>query len=156
MTAFRCHAIPSFAARRFQETRQDDFGRQMKVMSSPEGLLPCRHCLQGSKPGEDMLLGSYKLERPQGFYWTPSPIFVHARSCERYDARNHMPDILKSSLMSLRAYDADDMCLYDLGVVTDRQGWDDLIRRSLDDRRTSYVNVHTARPGCMLCVVTRD
>lgn len=153
--AFRCHAIPSETAARFRSDHRDDFGSELKIMSSPDGGLPCRHCLARSRPGEEMLLGSYKLERPKGVYWTPSPIFVHAKPCAPFDGAGRVPEVLHGSLLSLRSYDAQDMVIYDLGVVTDSQGLTGLIERALADTRTSYINVHTARPGCMLCVITR-
>ena len=48
------------------------------------------------------------------------------------------------------------MCLYELGDVG--EGVDavtGLLHRALGDDRTDFVNVHTARPGCLLCQVER-
>jgi hypothetical protein len=55
----------------------------------------------------------------------------------------------------VRAYDADDMCIYALGDVCDGTDVERLLERALTDRRTDYVNIHTARPGCFLCRVER-
>ncbi len=88
-------------------------------------------------------------------YWTPSPIFVHAGPCPHYDRVNDIPEIVRGSLVSVRAYDAEDQCVYELGQVSDGTEVDAPLRRALDDPRTAYVNIHTAKPGCLLCRVER-
>jgi hypothetical protein len=103
-----------------------------------------------------MLLGSYDLPRPQGVYWTPSPIFLHARDCARFAAEDEIaPIVLANALVSVRAYDAEHMCLYDLGQVRAGAEVAAPLLRALDDPRTRFVNIHTARPGCLLTAVER-
>ena len=156
MTAFRCIPIATEAADSFRLTRQDHHGNNVKIFNSERGGLPCRRCLNETAGGEDVLLGSYSLLRPGGVYWTPSPIFVHTGQCRRYDAVDHIPDIVRRRLVSLRAYGEDDMVLYDLGVISDGRAIDAPLQHILADARCSYVNIHTAKPGCMLCRVERD
>jgi hypothetical protein len=55
----------------------------------------------------------------------------------------------------VRAYDAEDMCLYELGHVSEGDAVDAALARAIDDARTAFVNIHTARPGCLLCRVER-
>ncbi len=155
MSAFRCVAMPTETAERFRATMRDDAGNALRRMpASPPGA-PCRHCLRDAAPGEAMLLGSYNLPGPLGIYWTPSPIFIHADRCERYDQTNHVAEIVRPRLVSVRAYDAEDMCLYDLGHVAQGEAIDAALANALDDPRTAFVNIHTAKPGCMLCRVER-
>jgi len=47
------------------------------------------------------------------------------------------------------------MCIYELGDVCNGTEVAQLLDRALVDRRTDYVNIHTARPGCFLCRVDR-
>ena len=155
MISFRCLPIATEAASRFRETRRDDQGNDIRVLNRPEGGYPCRHCLKESSSGEEVLLGSYNLSRPRGIYWTPSPIFLHAAECPRYGTVDHIPDIVRNRLVSLRAYDSDDAVVYGLGDVVDGGSANALLVRCLADERCSYVNIHTARPGCLLCVATR-
>lgn len=157
MTAFRCVAIATETAERFRRTGRDDAGNVLRhVVAQPGGSYPCRHCLGLAVPGVEMLLGSYNLARPQGIYWTPSPIFVHAEACPRFEADGEIAPIVRANpLVSVRAYDAEDQCLYDLGHVCPGQDVDVPLDRALDDPRTAFVNVHTARPGCMLSRVER-
>jgi hypothetical protein len=91
----------------------------------------------------------------RGKYWTPSPMFIHARKCPRYGGVDHIPDIVRNRLVSLRACDAAEAVFYELGDA------------STALRRTHYrhgVSQKTAairsifipcRPGRLLCVATR-
>ncbi len=158
MTAFRCIPISTETAERFRATGVDDNGNRLRRMEATAGGgFPCRHCLCLGQTGETMLLGSYNLPRPTGIYWTPSPIFVHERECERFDAAGVLAEIVeRNSLVSVRAYDDAEQCIYDLGEVCDGAVAEAPLLRALADRRTSFVNVHTARPGCLLARVERD
>jgi uncharacterized protein DUF1203 len=156
MTDFRCLPIATEIAERFRATGRDDAGNDLRRREpGPDSRCPCRHCLGYGESGQTMLLGSYNLPRPLGVYWTPSPIFVHAGRCTQYDRVNELPEIVRGALVSVRAYDADDQCLYELGQVSDGAEVDAPLRRALDDPRTAFVNIHTAKPGCLLCRVER-
>ena len=157
MTAFRCIPITTEIAERFRRTGVDDHGNTLRrIEATNEGGFPCRHCLRCAAPGEIMLLGSYDLPRPQGIYWTPSPIFLHAQSCPRFDAENQVAPIVRANaLVSVRAYDSADQCIYDLGQVCPGEAVDAPLAAALGDTRTEFVNIHTARPGCLLSRVER-
>lgn len=157
MTAFQCIPIPTETAERFRRTGRDDNGNEVRrIVATPGNSSPCRHCLRLAEPGETVLLGSYNLPRPRGIYWTPSPIFLHEADCPRAEARDEVAPIVRANpLVSVRAYDAADQCLYDLGQVCAGEAVDGPLERALGDARTAFVNIHTARPGCLLTMVTR-
>ena len=157
MTRFICQPIDPAIAERFRATGRDDRGGTIHRMVAPaDGAYPCRVCLAYAKQGETVLLASYDLPRPLGVYWTPSPVFVHADPCTPFSAANEVPEIVRqNAIVSVRAYDAADMCLYDLGQVSVGTEVDAPLDRALSDPRTAFVNVHTARPGCLLCRVEK-
>ena len=157
MKTFRCIPMKTETAERFRCSGRDDFGNALRrVVAGPHTGFPCRHCLRLAEPDETMLLGSYALPRPQGIYWTPSPIFLHAEACLRFAADDTLaPTVAANPLVSVRAYDTDDSCLYDLGHVCAGAEVDGPLRRALDDPRTAFVNIHTAKPGCWLARVER-
>ncbi len=157
MTAFRCVPIETATADRFRRTGVDDNGNVLRrVEAAGAGGFPCRHCLNFAAAGETMLLGSYNLPRPRGIYWTPSPVFLHADPCPRFASENDVAPIIgQGALVSVRAYDAADQCLYELGEVCAGAGVGGPLGRALGDPRTAFVNVHTARPGCLLAGVER-
>lgn len=157
MTAFHCIAIETETAARFRATGLDDRGNPLRrIIAMPGGGYPCRHCLRLARPGEAVLLGSYDLPKPLGIYWTPSPIFLHEAECPRSDAADEIAPIVRANpLVSVRAYDGEHQCLYDLGHVCAGADIDASLARALDDPRTAFVNIHTARPGCLLVRVER-
>lgn len=157
MTAFQCIPIPTETAERFRLTGRDDHGNALRrIVAAPGGGFPCRHCLRLAAPGEAVLLGSYDLPRPRGIYWTPSPIFLHEAACPRAAAVGEVAPIVRANpLVSVRAYDEADQCLYDLGQVCAGAEVDGPLERALGDARTAFVNIHTARPGCLLSMVVR-
>ena len=157
MTLFQCIPIPTETAERFRRTGHDDGGNTLRqVEAAPGSALPCRHCLRCAVPGEVLLLGSYALPRPHGIYGSATPIFLHAALCPRYEAADEVAPIIRANpLVSVRAYDAADQCLYDLGEVCTGELVDAPLGRALADARTTFVNVHTARPGCLLSRVER-
>ncbi len=155
MTQFHCVPINTETAERFRRTGLDDNGNRLRRMvATADGGYPCRHCLEMGEPGETMLLGSYNLPRPRGIYWTPSPIFIHERDCARSEASDVVAPVVRANpLVSVRAYDAADQCIYDLGHVGAGAEIDAPLDRALRDPRTAFVNIHTARPGCLLTMV---
>ena len=155
MPHFRCMPIETEVAERFRRTGLDDNGNTLRRMvASQEGGFPCRHCLHCAALGETMLLGSYNLPQPRGIYWTPSPIFLHAEACARVASKDEVAPIIRlNALVSVRAYDEADQCIYELGQVCAGEDVDEPLKRALGDVRTSFVNIHTARPGCLLARV---
>ena len=155
MSRFRCVPIPTETAARWRASGEDDFGNALRRSISPGTGAPCRHCLQNIAKGEAALLGSYHLSGPTGIYWTPSPIFLHEQDCPAYTGENELAPIIRTSLVSVRAYDANQMVLYDLGQVAEGPDADAPLARALADPRTSFINIHTAKPGCLLTRIER-
>lgn len=153
MTRFHCVPIEATTVDRFRRTGLDDRGNTVLAMQRDSG--PCRNCLHDAIAGEQLLLGAYDLPSPRGIYWTPSPIFLHARDCARFDAADTIAPIIRNRLVSVRSYDAAGMCLYDLGEVCDGDDVEAPLFRALEDDRAHSINIHTARPGCLLCRVER-
>ena len=156
MSRFRCVPIPTETAARWRTTGRDDRGNALikRIVDGPG--FPCRHCLRLGAPGEEMLLGSYDLPRPQGVYWTPSPIFLHAEDCPRFTTENTIaPIVLAPGIVSVRSYDAAQMCLYDLGAISEGPDVAPILARAVADPRTRFINIHTARPGCLLTAVEK-
>ena len=153
MTGFRYIPMDTASAIRFRQTGRDDAGNPLhrKIADHPP---PADTALQNPRSGLPCCSVPH-FGRPRGVYWTPSPIFLHAEPCERFERMDTVPEIVRHRLVSVRAYDVDDMCIYALGDVCDGTDVERLLDRALADGRTDYVNIHTARPGCFLCRVER-
>ncbi|HLY55180.1 MAG TPA: DUF1203 domain-containing protein [Stellaceae bacterium] len=150
-------AMPTATAERFRQAGTDDFGNRLRGITaeSDRGYI-CRHCLGQPGKGREALLGSYNTGEPKGHYWQPSPVFICAAPCLRFERENEVPaEIAAIQLVNARPYDADHRLLYDLNDTTTGDRLGALVRRCLEDQRTAFVNVHTGRPGCFLCRVER-
>jgi hypothetical protein len=148
---FRCIAMTTEVASRFRKSRLDDRGNRVAqhLLAADDG--PCRHCLGIARAGESLLLLSYDIERPQGYFWSAGPIFVHANECVRFTRDNEIPAYIRDnekSLIAARPYDGNDQLLYDLVDVTPGPEVESLVTRQLCDSRTRYINIHFARTGC--------
>jgi hypothetical protein len=165
MPVFHCLPIPSEVGERGRRTVIDGGGNRLRRVAdatrpaAPDGRRldgsgsPCRHCLDDAQGGDELLLGFYRLPRPRGIYWMPSPIFVHAGPCEAFARIDGFAPIVRNWLVPVRANDREDPCLYDLGHAGDGNEIDDALKRALDDLRTALVGIHTAKPGRMPCQV---
>ncbi len=156
MTQFRCLPMDTTSAERFRHTGLDDRAGRVhsRIVDGPG--FPCRHCLRLGLPGEAMLLASWDLPLPQGPYWTPSPVFIHAEDCVARIEHDRLPEtVTQNAIISLRHYDAAGMCIYDLGLVLPGAEAGPALRERLADPRVAFVNIHTARPGCWLTRVER-
>ena len=154
---FRCFAIDTATAERFRASRVDDFANPVRAITADADTgYFCRHSLAQPGKGRPVLLGSYNVARPKGHYWSPSPIFICANACPRFDSDARIPPAVRAiSLVSARPYDAEERLLYDLNDTTTGDRLAPLLDRCLADERTHYVNIHTGRPGCFLCRVQR-
>ena len=155
MPFFQCLAIPTAIAENFRATNRDENANLLRHMiaDAPTGY-PCRHCLKMASPGETLLLGSYNLPRPQGIYASSSPIFVHATACPRFTTPNTLPPVItQAALLSVRAYDQAHQCFYDLGEVAPGAAIEPALYRALAHPKLSFINIHSARPGCLVATI---
>jgi len=72
---------------------------------------------------------------------------------QQYDAVDRVPPMLRSRLLSVRAFDADGM-LVDADIA-DGADLEALIERQFAQPQTQYLHIHFARPGCYAARVDR-
>ena len=155
MDSFRVVPIPQAVADRIRETRKDGHGNtgiEPTRADAPRGF-PCRVCLEEAKVGEEVLLFSYSpFERPVP-YRSVGPVFVHARSCAPYGPRASVPELMRSRLISLRAYDSRDR-MVECDVV-DGAALEAMVARFFANPEVACIHAHNARAGCFVCRIER-
>jgi hypothetical protein len=114
---------------------------------------PCRVSLQDAEPGERLILVPFAHQPAHSPYRASGPIFVREAAQTAWLPPDTIPELLRTRLLSVRAYDADHL-MTDADAI-DGRTLDDVLNRMLDDQRVSYVHVHFARPGCYACRVDR-
>lgn len=113
---------------------------------------PCRISLTDAAMGEEVILVHHQHHATGSPFRSGYAIYVRAGE-RMFDEVDRVPQMLRSRLLSLRAFDAQGMLL-DADVV---EGGDveTLIARLFANARVAYSHVHFARPGCYAALVER-
>jgi hypothetical protein len=114
---------------------------------------PCRVSLQDAEPGERVILIPFQHQRDGSPYQALGPIFVREAAQDANLPPDTVPALLRSRLLSLRAYDSNDL-MFDANVIEGRN-LEGLVAKMLANSRAEYLHVHFARPGCYACRIDR-
>lgn len=117
-----------------------------RYVTDETGGFPCRVTLEDVGPGENLLLVNYAHQPCATAYASQGPIFVREKQVQRAEWIDEVPDQFKARLISLRAYDRNDMMI-DADVV-DGKELEPLIERFFANDETAYLHAHFARRGC--------
>jgi len=125
--------------------------RRMRAETKP--CCPCRVSLADAEPGEEVLLVPFTHHDVASPYRASGPIFVRVDAATARPEVNEVPPMLRSRLLSIRAYDAEAMMV--ASEVAEGRDLEDHIERAFSDPRVEYLHLHNARPGCYNCRVDR-
>jgi hypothetical protein len=114
---------------------------------------PDRIELRDPDPGESVLLVNYTHLPVETPYRSSYAIYVREGARSRYDHVNEVPEQFRSRLLSLRAFDQQDM-LRDADIV-EGKAVESLIERLLSNPATAYIHAHFAKYGCFAARVDR-
>jgi hypothetical protein len=124
----------------------------MRRVSDGTGF-PCRVSLEDVAAGEAVLLLNYEHQPAPTPFRSAHAIYVREGEQRRFDRVDDVPALLRSRLLSIRAFDAAHM-LVDADVV-EGEAAAEAIERLLAAPGTDYLHVHYARPGCFAARVDR-
>lgn len=127
-------------------------GMRRAVADEKPGF-PCRVTLEDAEPGERLLLLPFEHQPADSPYRASGPIFVREDARQTFDSADTVPPVLRSRLLSLRAYDGGDE-IVDAEVIEGRDV-ETVLERFFARDDVSYVHVHYARRGCYACRVER-
>jgi hypothetical protein len=114
---------------------------------------PCRVSLRDAEPGETLLLLNYEHLPVSGPYRSRHAIYVREHAEEYTPQVNEIPELLRTRLLSVRAYDTGGM-MVDAEVV-DGAELAPVIARLFDAPAVAYLHLHNAKPGCFAASVLR-
>jgi hypothetical protein len=148
--------MSSAVAARFRDGGLDANGEPPERHISDGDGVPCRHCLSDVAKGEPYLILAYRpFPRPQP-YAEIGPIFLHADTCERYEASSIPPMLLARERVLIRGYGADDRIVYGTGKVIPTidiaAAAAYLLRRS----DIAYAHLRSASNNCYQCRLERS
>jgi hypothetical protein len=124
-----------------------------RMIADEKPGFPCRVSLEDAEPGERLILLPYEHQPAHSPYRAAGPIFVRETARTTYDRSGDLPPVLHGRILSVRAYDKDEL-MVDADVV-DGAGVEDLLAHQFGRADTDYVHIHFARRGCYACRVER-
>jgi len=124
-----------------------------RMVAEEKSGYPCRVSLIEAAPGETVLLVPFTHHDVASPYRASGPIFVRANARMARLAVNEIPAMLRSRLLSIRAYDERAMMVGD--DVANGSEIEEHISRFFEDQRVKYLHLHNARAGCFNCRVER-
>jgi hypothetical protein len=122
-----------------------------RIADSKPGF-PCRISLTDAEVGDDVLLINYEHLPVDSPYRASHAIYIRAGEVT-CDVTDTVPPMLRSRLLSLRAYDAADMMT--AADVIDGSELEAAIGKLFSDESAQYLHVHFARPGCYAARIDR-
>ncbi len=155
MSPFRVLPLP---AEPFQaHFRADREGKPLAgtivVTADTQPGYPCRLRLRDAAPGERLLLVNYEHQPADNPYRSRHAVFVTIGAEPHYPETNKVPAMLSARLLSVRAFDGDDMMV--AGEVVEGKLAGTLFANWLARDDIKYLQVHTATRGCFLAQVVR-
>ncbi len=150
--------IQALAADRFTPlfALSDDALRERdarRIVADGRPVYPCRVSLQDAREGERLLLLPHAHHEVGTPYRGSGPIYVREHAAQSMLSVDEVPELLRSRLLSLRAYDAHGMMVW--AEVTPGTEVESGIAQLFALERTAYLHVHYAKPGCYACRVAR-
>lgn len=127
-------------------------GAMRYVVDKKPGF-PDRIEVRDAEPGETVLLLNYTHQPADNPYRASHAIFVREGASEAYDRVDEIPEALRARVLSLRAFDSNDLMI-DADVVDGRE-IEAVIERFLADTRVAYMHAHYAKRGCYAARIDR-
>jgi hypothetical protein len=125
----------------------------VRVIAEADFGYPCRVSLKDADAGEELLLLPYEHLPRNSPYRASGPIFVRKHAVKRLLDVDEVPSYVTRRLISVRAYDSDDMMLS--AEVCEGPDVAAALVRHFSDPHTAYIHLHNAARGCFSCRADR-
>jgi hypothetical protein len=102
--------------------------------------------MRDASVGESLLLLNHTCQAAKTPYRASHAIFVREGAENAYDRINEVPEVMRTRLLSLRAYDGEGM-MVDADVV-DGKDIESVISRFFALPQVEYIHAHNAKRGC--------
>ncbi len=118
----------------------------LRYVADKGSAFPCRIEMRDAEPGETLLLLNHTCQPADTPYRASHAIFVREGATDAYDQVDQVPSVMRTRLLSLRAFDVEGMMLD--GDVVDGANVEPLIAWMFTNPDVSYIHAHNARRGC--------
>ena len=114
---------------------------------------PCRVSMEDAQPGETVLLLNFAHQDADTPYKASHAIYVREGVTQAALAADHVPEVLRIRLISMRLFDQNDMMI-DADVV-DGKAVAKALSDGFENPEVAYAHLHNAKPGCFAASVHR-
>jgi hypothetical protein len=153
--SFRIHALPREVFARYFQMSDEELrahGGLKRIVDKRPGF-PCRVSLEDAHVGERVLLINYEHQACASPFRSCHAIYVREHAETAKCELGQVPELFRSRLISVRAFDHVGMML-DADVVEGRS-LEACIERLLSGTAVEYLHLHYAKPGCYAARVER-
>jgi len=127
--------------------------RAVKMIATKIPGFPCRVSLADAEIGEEVILISYQHQPVASPFQASHAVFVRPTADQAELQPNQVPEMLRSRMLSLRAFDEKGMMT--AADLADGRALEVAIEEMLKDPSVSYIHIHFAKPGCYAACATR-
>ena len=127
--------------------------RAKRYIADSKPGFPCRISLQDAEPGEEVILTNFVHLPSESPYRSTHAVYIRKKATTAAAYNDSLPEMLRSRLLSIRAFDADDMTLGADVIAGDKA--EEAIAKFFEDRAVQFLHVHFAKPGCYACRIER-
>ena len=125
--------------------------RARRVVVNGSGF-PERIEMRDAQVGETLLLVNFEHQSADTPYRSSHAVYVREGATETWSG-DHLPEVMRKRLLSLRAFSADGS-MVDADVVEGARAVP-LIERLFDDPAVACIHAHYAKPGCYAARIER-
>jgi hypothetical protein len=127
--------------------------RAKRYIADSKPGFPCRVSLQDAEPGEEVILTNFVHLPSESPYRSTHTVYIRKKATTAAAYNDSLPEMLLSRLLSIRAFDADDMMLGADVIAGDKA--EEAIAKFFEDLAVQFLHVHFAKPGCYACRIDR-
>jgi len=127
--------------------------RAKRVVADSKPGFPCRVSLQDAEPGDEVILTNFVHLPSESPYRSTHAIYIRRAATTAASYSDSLPEMLRTRLLSVRAFDGKDMLVGADVVEGDRV--EEVIARFFEDPVVQFLHVHFAKPGCYACRIDR-
>jgi hypothetical protein len=127
--------------------------RARRLVADSKPGFPCRVSLQDAEPGEEVILTNFVHLPGESPFHSTHAVYIRKKATIPVTYRNSLPEMLRSRLLSIRAFDGNDM-LISADVIEGHRA-EEVIVKFFENPVVLFLHVHFAKPGCYACRIDR-
>lgn len=152
---FQIHALPMAPFQPLFDLSDQELKTKgaCRVIADTNPGFPCRVSLQDAAPGETLILTNYRHLNGPTPYAASHAIYVRHSATQAQPKPDEVPTVLSSRLLSIRAFDANQMM--QTADVVKGTTLAEALHRMFENPAITFIDIHNARQGCYAAKATR-